>query len=109
MRVEWQRIEKQVGKAVAGEMLFERDALREHQTSRIDGSRGGLSAKVVLGGGVVAQQPQHTSLDVIEEAHPDFEHRRRNLVAMIEATEHEPALRQPYGLPTWCLGRDRHL
>ena len=43
---------------------------------------------------VVLEQPQHAALDAREQPHPDVEHRRRDLVVVVEAAEHEARLRQ---------------
>src|SRR6516165_8022764 len=58
-------------------------------------------AQVTLRTLVVAQQPQHAALDLMQQPHPDTEHVRCDLPAVIEAAEDKARLRQSGLLPSW--------
>src|SRR5580704_5700590 len=75
-------------------MVFQRHSPREYQASRIDAAGGRLAAQVHLGGGAVAKQPQDAAFDFTQQSHPDIEHLRRDLVAVVETAKDEALRRQ---------------
>ena len=90
VRVVGQRVEEQVGAGVAREVLVEADARREVQAARHRCRAPSAAARRLARGGVVVlQQPQHAAVDRGEDAHPRRERRRRDLVGVVEAREHE--------------------
>src|SRR6266849_6336095 len=62
---------------------------RENQPAWIDASVSRLFSQVPPRQGVVLQDPQYASRHVLEKAHPDIEHRRQDLVAVVEAAKDE--------------------
>ena len=90
--VDREGVEKQIGQAMAGKMGVEIEARREHQAVGRDAARLGMAAQVVRRSGIVLQQPQHAALDLAQQTHPDVEHRRPDLVAVVERAEDEAAL-----------------
>src|SRR6516165_10584877 len=58
-------------------------------------------AQVTLRTLVVAQQPQHAAPDLMQQPHPDAEHVRSDLPAVIKAAEDKARLRQSGPLPSW--------
>jgi len=99
---------EQIGQALAGEMGVELEARREHQAAGGDAARLGMAAEIVRRGGIVMQQPQHAALDPAQQPHPGIEHRRPDLVAVVERAEHEAARRQAgLGAARCALGDGR--
>ena len=95
MGIDRQIVEKQVGQAVPRQMAGYLHLRREYQTRRIDAAGLGFAAQVAHGGVARLQQPQYAAFDLPQQPHPYVEQLRRELVAVVEATEHEPILGQP--------------
>src|SRR5580658_1549420 len=69
-------------------------ALGKYQPCRAHSSGLRFPAQVVRGNGIVLQQPQHTALDALQDAHPAIEHLGSDLERVVEAAEHEALRRQ---------------
>ena len=106
MCVVGKRVEKQVGQPQACQMLRIRERRREHQARRpASEPRFRLAPQIGRRRPVRLQQPQHTSRHTAQQAHPDIEHWRRDLVCRVETAEHERRFRQPALRPrryAWC-------
>src|SRR5215813_12223045 len=77
---------------------------REHETRRIDAAGARLIAEVARCRLARPEQPQYAAFDLAKEAHPDVEELRRELVAVVEAAEHESGLGQADGAAGRSLG-----
>src|SRR5262245_14637214 len=79
---------------------------REHETRRIDAAGARLIAEVARCRLARSEQPQYAAFDLAQEAHPHVEELRRELVAVVEAAEHESGLGQTDGAAGRSLGCD---
>src|SRR4051794_25558806 len=75
---------------------------RKHQSGRIDPTCGSLAAQVDRHLVTVVRKPKHRSVDSLKKSRPELENERIELVASVEAAEHESILRQPVIQATWC-------
>src|SRR6516162_5464755 len=82
---------------------------REHETRRIDAAGARLIAEVARCCLARPEQPQYAAFDLPKEPHPDVEKLRRELVAVVEAAEHESGLGQGDGDAGRDLGCDSTL
>ena len=82
-------IEKQIGQAMARQMLSQRHAAGEDQARAVDTAPFGFTPQVGGGNFAVVLEPQDTIVDLPEQAHPHIEDGRRDLVDRIERTEDE--------------------
>ncbi len=104
VRVVGQRVEKQIRGALAGEMILDADRVgRENDPVRRHAARRGEAAQIGLRHVVHIGEPQHTAWKARQQAHPDVEHRRGDLVALIEAAEDEASVGQPELAAGRCL------
>ena len=94
MGVVVERVEKQIGAAVAGEMLAQRQPAGEHQPAAVYAARLRFPAEIGLGALIVQPQPQHAAFDPGKQSHPDIEFGRRKFVAVVERTEDDTVFRQ---------------
>src|SRR5579862_8061219 len=67
----------------------------ENETVRIDSSAHRLVSQIDCRSLVVFQQPQHASLDLLNDLHPTVEYLRCQLIIAIETAKDEAVLRQP--------------
>ncbi len=89
VRVVGERVEKEVGKAKAGQMVGDIvEAWSEDEAIRIDLPGGGSGAKVPHDGLVPPRQPHHAAFDRVQQAHPRHEYRRRDLGVVVETAVH---------------------
>src|SRR6516225_2133825 len=79
---------------------------REHETRRVDAARARLVTEVACPRLARPQQPQYAAFDLPKEPHPDVEKPRGELVAVVEAAEHDSGLGQANGAAGRGLGRD---
>src|SRR6516225_10150567 len=70
---------------------------REHETRRVDAARARLITEVARPRFARPEQPQYAAFDLPKELHPDVEELRRELVAIVEAAEHESGFGQADG------------
>ena len=89
VRVAGKGIEEEVGHGVSGEMLRHRDARCEDEPFGGDSARLGFAAQTRARLRIGLEQPEHASADLRQQSHPDREHVREDLVARVEAAEHE--------------------
>ncbi|MNZ58507.1 hypothetical protein D3C78_765190 [compost metagenome] len=95
VRVVGVAIEEQIREAIARQMILDpRHTGGKNQPLRIDAISLRLITQVALRRFVEFHQPQHTAFDFLQQAHPDGEDLRRNLVVMVERTEDETTFRQ---------------
>ena len=94
MRIDGQIVEEKVGQPVPRQMPGYFRLWREHKTRRIDAAGVRFTAKIARCRLARLQQPQHAAFDLSKKPHPDVEELRRQLVAVVETTEHEAGLRQ---------------
>ena len=90
-------VEKQIRVHVAGQMLGQSYPRRKHQPPGVDPSGGGFAAQVGACAAGSRSEPEHAAGHPREQPHPDLEHRRQNLVAVVETAEHQPLLGQAAG------------
>ena len=96
VRVVGQRVEDEVGEAVPCEVPGGIAVRGEYQPLRRDAAALRLATQVARRHGRGLDEPQHAARHPHQQAHPDGEHLRRNLVAVVEAAEHEAVLGQPF-------------
>src|SRR5262245_16036752 len=89
------RIEKQVRHAVPAKMLGLGNLVGEHDALRINAALARLAAYVALEFGSQLQQPENAAGHLLENAHPQVEDERFDLIVVIETTIDETLLRQP--------------
>ena len=94
-----QGIEKQIGASVPRQVVCDRHTARKHDTRGVETARRGLPAQVGLGFRIVLQQPEHAVGHPPEDSHPAIEHRRHDLVVVVEAAKDESILRQSQHRP----------
>src|SRR5579862_2736861 len=75
-------------------MLGQRHERSEDQPLSVDASLRSFLLQIVLRRPVWCEQPQYTAVDLLEEPHPDREHRWRDLIAVVERAEDKALLRQ---------------
>src|SRR5258705_8405506 len=89
------RVQKQIGKAIAGVMLFDSfNEGRENQSGRVDAPDSRFLAKIVLDRGVVRRQPKNAVFDFLKQPHPDVEKLGGDLVVVAQIAEHETVFRK---------------
>src|SRR5262249_43008920 len=69
----------------------------EPETRRVDAARARLITEVARPRLALPEQPQYAAFDLPKELHPDVEELRRELVAIVEAAEHESGFAQADG------------
>jgi hypothetical protein len=89
-------VEEQVDQAQPRKILGHRNVIREHESLGVDVPPRGFLAQMVDDDAMAGHEPKDATWDVAEQAHPEAEHLRQDLVAAVEATEDEPALRQAH-------------
>ncbi|HWI87067.1 MAG TPA: hypothetical protein VNT42_12205 [Sphingomonas sp.] len=94
VRIDVERVEKQVGAAVSRQMIGQRGAGREDEPARVDPPACGFAPQIPGRPRIVLQQPQDAPFDSGEQTHPDVEFDRGNLVIVIEAAKNERLVRQ---------------
>src|SRR5258706_16326306 len=88
-------MEEEVGHGVSGEMLRHGTAWREDEPFGSDFARVGFPAQIRARLRVGLEQPQYASRKLRQQPHPDREHVGKDLVARVEAAEHEARVGQP--------------
>ncbi len=73
MGVVGQRIEKEIGQPLPGEMVRRHHTRREDETVGIDAARLGLAAQIVLHARVGVVKPEYAARHSREQPHPDVE------------------------------------
>src|SRR5262245_63167990 len=106
MRIDRKIVEEEVGQPMARQVLGYLRLWREYETRRIDAAGARLIAEVARSRLARPDQPQYAAFDLAKEAHPDVEDLRRELVAVVEAAEHESGLGQANGTAGRSLGCD---
>ena len=88
------RVERKVGAAQPRDVRFLRRMRSEEKSRRIDACLRGEALQIRLRARARREQPQHGVRHARHHVHPDREHRRRQLVALVEARENERILGQ---------------
>ena len=91
VRIVVECIDDEICVTVPREVKFRATTLREDNPTRVDTTQFGGARQVFLGPSVGAQQPKDRIVDTCQKSHPDFELGSRDLVALVEAAEHEAA------------------
>src|SRR3954453_19247119 len=74
---------------------------RKHQSGRINPTCCGLAAQVDCHLVTVVREPKHRFVDAPKKCRPEIENERIELVASVEAAEHESIFRQPLIQSAW--------
>ncbi len=99
-------VEKQVSQAMPRQVIFQPHPRGKDQPIRVDAPHLRIPPQVANRGGVALQEPQHAALDLAQQPHPRIEHRRRDLVIVVERAEHKSGLGQPRLRPGWRILTD---
>src|SRR5215510_4802914 len=62
----------------------------------------GLAFKIAGRGNIVFEQPEHASIDELQQPHPDREYLRHDLEAVVERAENKPGFRQATLVTSRC-------
>lgn len=90
---------------MAGEVSREGETRREDDARRRNPSPFRLLPQPDLDFVVGGEKPEHAALDLPQHAHPDVEHLRVDLVAVVETTEEQRVARQSQVLTAGNGGR----
>src|SRR5690348_16094359 len=104
MSAKWQRVEKEGSQVVTGEVIvIALHAAREDQPVTLDIACLRFSPQLPHGIIIAPREPQYAAFHRAEQLHPHVEHRRRNLVTIVERTKHKAPLWQAFVRAHWNL------
>ncbi len=87
-------IECQIGESCARHVFRFRDATRKDEAVFRNTTCGGFAAQVVLGEGVILQEPQNTAVDVPHDRAPGVKDVGRNFESLVEGAVDDRVFRQ---------------
>jgi hypothetical protein len=93
MRVDVERIEKQIGEMLTRQMLFDRETFGKDDPAGLNAALFRLFAQIRFRPRVRLVQPQHTPLDRLQQAHPDVKLLRSDFIRVVETGEDERIFR----------------
>src|SRR2546423_12729482 len=94
MRVPGLRVEKQIGKAMAREMVGERDLRREYKPRGRNAATLRFATQVWRDRRVSFEQPENAALHTLQQPHPDVEDGGRDLDDVVDRADKEYGFRK---------------